>query len=95
MCLNIESIRDDCYRRGYSCDKWIDLPGQLWPNFVHETDELVLLLEGEIELQFNGKTICPAIGEEVFIPAGVNHTVINMGETKNCWLYGYKYYNEN
>src|SRR4029453_6959784 len=32
-------------------------PGHVWANFVHEVDELVTLVEGEIELSFQGQTL--------------------------------------
>jgi quercetin dioxygenase-like cupin family protein len=69
---------------------WMDPPGQVWANFVHEVDELVTLIEGEIELSFQGQTLRPRIGEEVFIPAEARHTVRNIGATTNRWCFGYK-----
>jgi hypothetical protein len=30
---------------------WTDAPGQRWENFTHATDELVIVLEGEIEVE--------------------------------------------
>ncbi len=38
----------------------------------------------------NGKTLRPAIGEEILMPAGVSHSVKNVGKSRNRWLYGYK-----
>ena len=78
-------------KRGFSCTVWTDPPGQVWADFVHETDELVTLVEGEIELSFQGQTLRPRIGEEVFIPAGARHTVRNMGATSNRWCFGYRH----
>ena len=77
-------------KRGFSCIVWTDPPGQVWQDFVHEVDELVTLIEGEIELSFQGQTLRPGIGEEVFIPAGTRHTVRNIGTTTNRWYFGYK-----
>jgi cupin 2 domain-containing protein len=76
--------------RGYSCTLWTDPPGQVWADFVHDVDELVLLLAGDLELSFLGQTVRPKVGEEVFIAAGVRHTVRNIGTTPNRWCYGYK-----
>jgi len=90
MMINLESIRNDWRQRGFSCDVWTDPAGQVWSDFVHDSDELLMPLEGDIELQFNGQTLYPAIGEEVLIPAGVCHTVINIGTRTNHWMYGYK-----
>ena len=44
-------------------------------DFVHKTDELVVLVEGETEIEIEGKSQRPQIGEEVFIPANALHTV--------------------
>jgi quercetin dioxygenase-like cupin family protein len=78
-------------KRGFSCTVWTDPPGQVWADFVHEVDELVTLVEGEIELSFQGQTLRPRIGEEGCIPAGVPHTVRNIGAMGNRWCFGYKH----
>ena len=57
---------------------------------MHPTDELLMIMEGSLELEMQGKTFHPAIGEEVLIVAGTSHTVRNIGETTARWLYGYK-----
>ena len=85
-----EQIARDWAARGFSCDIWSDPPGQVWADFVHATDELVMLIDGLIELRFAGRVLRPAAGEEVLIPAGVCHTVINTGTTRNHWFYGYQ-----
>ena len=46
-------------------------PGQVWADFVHRTDELVVLAEGEIQVEIEGKSQRPQIGEEVFFPAKI------------------------
>jgi mannose-6-phosphate isomerase-like protein (cupin superfamily) len=67
-------------QRGFSCGLWVDPPGQVWEDYVHQTDELVMLVEGTLELEFEGRRFRPEIGEEVLIPALVCHTVQNVGE---------------
>jgi hypothetical protein len=62
----------------------------VWADFVHPVDELLLPVEGEIELTVQGRTWRPALGEEVFIPAGALHTVRNVGDTTSRWWYGYR-----
>ena len=76
--------------RGFSCGLWIDPPGQVWEDYTHSTDELLMVLEGELELEMQGRTFRPKRGEEVLIPARVRHTVRNVGGTTARWLYGYK-----
>ena len=89
--MELSQIPQAWAERGFSCTVWIDQPGQVWANFVHETDELVILVAGEIELSFQGQTLHPRIGEEVFIPASARHTVRNIGATTNRWYFGYKH----
>jgi quercetin dioxygenase-like cupin family protein len=69
---------------------WVDPPGQRWEDFVHATDELVLVVEGELEFEINGVISHPKIGEELFIPAGAVHSVRNIGSQTARWLYGYR-----
>jgi quercetin dioxygenase-like cupin family protein len=69
---------------------WIDPPGQRWEDFVHDTDELVMVLEGELEFEINGETSHAGPGEEVYIPAGAVHSVRNIGNSTARWLYGYR-----
>jgi len=76
--------------RGFSCGLWVDPPGQVWEDYIHSTDELLMVLEGELELEMQGRTFRPGNGEEIFIPARETHSVRNVGGTTARWLYGYK-----
>lgn len=84
------AVSRDWRSRGYGCDLWIDPPGQCWEDFVHDVDELVMVVEGDVELEIGGKTCRPRPGEELHIPAGLLHSVRNRGETVSRWLYGYR-----
>ena len=64
-----ELIKQNWNSRGYSFGVFRDPPGQVWADFVHRTDELVVLAEGEIEVEIEGKAERFQIGEMVFIPA--------------------------
>ena len=88
--MNQEQIRKNWESRGYRFGVFKDPPGQVWADFVHRTDELVVLAEGEIEIEIEGKSQQSEIGDEVFIPANAIHTVRNIGKTNNVWYYGYK-----
>ena len=85
----LRDIRADWSRRGFSFEYWIDPPGQVWRDFVHDVDELVMLVEGEIEIDIDGRNVRPEVGEEVMIPAGAKHTVSNVGSSANRWAFGY------
>ena len=88
--INRQDVSRDWAARGFSCDLWVDPPGQRWEAFVHSTDELVLVLEGELEFEINGVISHPETGEELFIPAGTVHSVRNIGASTAQWLYGYR-----
>ncbi|MEC8186193.1 MAG: cupin domain-containing protein [SAR324 cluster bacterium] len=64
-----ELIKQNWNSRGYSFGVFRDPPGQVWADFVHRTDELVVLAEGEIEVEIEGKAERFQIGGMVFIPA--------------------------
>lgn len=76
--------------RGFSCDLWIDAPGQCWEHYVHDVDELVMVVEGEMEFEIGGSVTRPLPGQELHIPAGVDHSVRNLGSRTARWLYGYR-----
>jgi len=88
--IDQKQIAADWKARGFSCGLWVDPPGQVWEDYVHSTNELLMLMEGALELEMRGKILHPVIGEEVLIPANTSHTVRNIGGTTVRWLYGYK-----
>ena len=82
-------MRDIIHLASNARETLVDIAEQVWADFVHATDESVMLIEGEIELRFAGQVLRPAVGEEVLIPATTPHTVVNVVTTRNRWLYGY------
>lgn len=75
--------------RGYSCDAFVDPPGQEWRDFVHDTNEVVTVVEGGLQVEMMGKQLTLNPGDELFIPRGVSHTVRNIHPGATRWLYGY------
>ena len=65
--MNSDLIKRDWHSRGYSFGVFRDPSGQIWADFVHRTDELVLLAEGEIEVEIEGKAKRFQISNMVFI----------------------------
>lgn len=88
--VDLEAVRRDWAQRGFTCDIWIDPPGQRWEDFVHEVDELVMVLEGEMEFELDGVRHRLRPGDELLIPAGAVHSARNVGQTTARWLYGYR-----
>ena len=85
-----ETVARDWASRGFSCGSFTDPPGQRWEDFVHETDEVVVVVEGEMEFEVEGEVCRPQVGEELLIPAGAVHSARNVGNTTARWLYGYR-----
>lgn len=88
--IDRERITRDWHSRGFSCDLWVDPPGQAWLDYVHPVDELVVVLEGTVEFEVDGERRRLVPGEELLIPAGAVHSVRNLGTTPSRWLYGYR-----
>jgi quercetin dioxygenase-like cupin family protein len=85
-----EKILAEWKSRGFSGGIWVDPPGQVWEDYVHDEDELFMVLDGEVELEVDGKVTRPKRGEEVLIPARTKHTVRNVGNETSRWLYAYE-----
>lgn len=85
-----EDVRRHWSHRGFSCGLWTDPPGRIWRDYRHDSDELFMLVDGEIELEVEGKAVVPRPGQEIVIPALARHTVRNIGSTVSHWLYGYR-----
>ncbi|MCH8029116.1 MAG: cupin domain-containing protein [Candidatus Dadabacteria bacterium] len=83
-------VEEEWGARGFSCGLWTDPPGREWKDYVHNNDELFMVVEGTVELELNGAVLRPGIGEEVLIPALSLHSVKNAGSITAKWLYGYK-----
>ena len=82
-------VSRDWRDRSYSCNWFVDPPGQQWNNFVHNCNELVIVVEGLLEMSIAGQTWVVQPGDEVFIPEGAVHSVKNIHTDTTRWLYGY------
>ena len=84
-----ERVRGDWARRGYDCRLFTDPPGREWKDFMHQTNELVTVVEGRLRLTIAGEIQEAAPGDEVFIPRGARHSVKNTHHGTTRWLFGY------
>ena len=84
-----ETVAADWRARGYSCQLFVDPPGQEWNGFVHDTNEVVTVVEGRLEMEVAGETVVAEPGDEVFIPRGAVHSVRNIHHGTTRWLFGY------
>ena len=85
-----DTVKEHWAKQGFTCDVWIDPPGQVWHDFLHDVDEKVLLLDGECQVDMVGRTVLMQTGDELLIPAGTRHTVRNCGDRPARWLHGYR-----
>ena len=84
------TVQADWANRGYSCELWIDPPDQVWEDFEHDVDKLVLLLDGHAQIEVDGRVLRLLPGTEQTIPARTRHTVRNCGHGPARWLHGYR-----
>lgn len=74
---------------GFSFGVFRDPPGQVWADFVHSTDEFVVVAEGEVEIEVAGQSAVCKPGDLVVIPAGASHTLRTSPHAGSVWFYGY------
>jgi len=86
-------VAEDWHARGFTCGLWIDHAGRTWNGARNETEELLMVVSGKVEFEMQGNRFRPEIGEEILIPAQVEHTITNVGGRTARWLYGQKLHN--
>lgn len=74
---------------GYSCNVFLDPPGQQWNNFTHTCDELVTVVTGRLRMIISDQSWDIVPGDQIFIPKGARHSVHNISTGPSQWLYGY------
>lgn len=89
----VNEIKAFWQAKGLKCEISVVPPGESWSSASHPTDEVLIPLEGEFEVSFQGKTIHSSIGEEIVIPAGSPHAFKNNDNTDSrmYWLYDYEH----
>lgn len=87
--VDSNAVARDWEALGYSCERFVDPPGREWNDFVHDTNELVTVAEGRLQLTFAGRHIVVEPGDEAFIPKGEMHSVKNIHAGITRWLFGY------
>jgi mannose-6-phosphate isomerase-like protein (cupin superfamily) len=88
VAINIDRVQRDWRARGIGFAIWAEPPGQVCKSHEHEGDELIMLVEGEVEIEMQGRVCRLNLGEEVLIPGKTLHVVRNVGKTMATWLYG-------
>jgi len=91
--LNWEQLKDQWEKKGYQCELHSNEPQESWSSEGHKTEEIFVLLEGELEVSYQGKTYRPNPGEQIEVPANEPHTFTNPGKIANrfYWIYNYEW----
>lgn len=91
--IDFEKLKNEWENKGFKCETHETPPGDYWSSDGHESDEIFILLEGELEVSFEGKTYYPTVAQEFRVPANVPHTFKNPGTTANhlIWLHAYQW----
>ena len=87
--LSEDAAAADWQQRGYSCNLFVDPPGQEWLDFTHATNELVTVVEGGLEMIVDQVAVEMGPGDEIYIPAQALHSVINIHDGVSGWVFGY------
>lgn len=87
--VDVAAAARDWIARGFSCQAFTDPPGQEWRDYLHDTDELVTVVHGRLEVLMHDESWVLEPGDELYIPRRVRHTVRNLHGGETRWLYGY------
>jgi len=87
-----EGVRRAWAGEGFSFGVFRDPPGQEWNDFVHDTDEYVLVAEGEMAIVVGGESFEAAAGDLVRIPRNTSHSLRTLSASGSVWLYGYGFW---
>jgi len=73
----------------FSFGEFHDHPGQVWADFVHDTDEFVVVAKGIVEIEVGDQCATCHAGDLVLIPAHALHTLRTSKSGASIWYYGY------
>ena len=76
--LDLDQITTGWKSRGFSSAIYVDAPGQEWVDFTHSTNELVMVVEGQLRMVVGKEEFIANPGDEVFIPRNTYHSLYNI-----------------
>ncbi len=84
-----EQVQHEWADRGFGCELWVEPAGAVMSDFVYDTEQLIHLLDGALQIEMGGRTVRLQPGEELTIPGGMRHTIRNIHSATSRWLYGH------
>ena len=73
--VNFLRVEEDWSAEGFSFGVFRDAPGQEWNDFVHASDEYVIVAEGRMAITVGSMHTEVGPGDLVRIPRGVSHSL--------------------
>lgn len=89
----LQQLVESWQQEGFSVEHWTSPPGEAWSDAGHATDEILVILEGCLDVTIDGVLHRSEVGKPIRIPARVPHSTLNP-LSKPCrmlWAYGYKW----
>ena len=87
--VDLGQVESDWEAEGFSFGVFRDPHGQEWNDFVHSTDEYVVVAAGRLSIAVGSERADAEPGDLVRIPAGVSHSLKTLSPEGSIWLYGY------
>ena len=69
--------------QGYNCLTRTDPPGQDWRDVAHGSDEVLVVIEGGLEVEMHGVRYALQPGDEMFIPREAPYRIRNACDAGN------------
>ena len=92
--VDFSSVADDWRSDGFSFGVFRDPPGQEWNDFTHQSDEYVLVAEGQLKINVGNQSEICEPGDLVRIPRRVRHSLKTLSPGGSVWLYGYGFWDD-
>lgn len=61
-------------KEGYDCFIWTDVPGVVYEEHVHEIDECLWVIRGQIIFKIDEQDITLDAGDRLYLPARTKHS---------------------
>ena len=87
--VDFGAVERDWAGEGFSFGVFRDPPGQAWIDFVHASDEYVVVAQGRLRIDVGAESAEVGPGDLVRIPEGVSHSLRTLSDEGSVWLYGY------
>lgn len=81
-------------QQGFSFGVFRDVAGQEWNDFVHDTDEYVVVAKGKLTVNVGLETAACEAGDLIRIPRGTEHSLKTTSPTGSVWFYGYGHWGQ-